>query len=44
MPPEAYFPAALDDGITVYKSLIRTTDPKNIAIFGTSAGGALPWR
>lgn len=41
MPPEAYFPAALDDGITVYKHLLRTTDPKRLAMFGTSAGGAL---
>jgi acetyl esterase/lipase len=41
MPPEAHFPAALDDGITVYKYVLRTTDPKRIAIFGTSAGGAL---
>jgi monoterpene epsilon-lactone hydrolase len=41
MPPEAYFPAALDDGITVYKNAIKSTDPKNIAIFGSSAGGAL---
>jgi epsilon-lactone hydrolase len=41
MPPEAYFPAALDDGMTVYKSLIKTNDPKNIAVFGSSAGGAL---
>jgi acetyl esterase/lipase len=41
MPPEAYFPAALDDGLTVYRNAIKTTDPKNIAIFGSSAGGAL---
>ena len=41
MPPEAYFPAALDDSMTVYKNAIRTADPKNIAIFGSSAGGAL---
>jgi acetyl esterase/lipase len=41
MPPEAYFPAALDDGMTVYKNALKTTDPKNIAIFGSSAGGAL---
>jgi monoterpene epsilon-lactone hydrolase len=41
MPPEAYFPAALDDGIAVYKNAIKSTDPKNIAIFGSSAGGAL---
>jgi epsilon-lactone hydrolase len=41
MPPEAYFPAALDDGITVWKAALKTTDAKNMAIFGTSAGGAL---
>ena len=41
MPPEAYFPAAIDDVLTVYKAVQRTTDPKNMAIFGTSAGGAL---
>jgi epsilon-lactone hydrolase len=41
MPPEAYFPAALEDGLTVYKNAIKTTDPKNVAIFGSSAGGAL---
>jgi epsilon-lactone hydrolase len=41
MPPEAYFPAALDDGMTVYRNAIKTTNPQNIAIFGSSAGGAL---
>ena len=41
MPPEAYFPAAVEDGMTVYKSVIKTTDPKNVGIVGTSAGGAL---
>src|SRR5215218_3996446 len=41
MPPEAYFPAALEDGMTVLKATQKTTDPKNIAVFGTSAGGAL---
>ncbi len=41
MPPEAYFPAAVDDGISVYKAALKTMDPKNIGIFGTSAGGAL---
>jgi epsilon-lactone hydrolase len=41
MPPAAYFPAALDDGITVYKSLLKTVNPKNIGFIGTSAGGAL---
>ena len=41
MPPEAYFPVALDDAMTVYKSVLKTSDPKNTAVFGTSAGGAL---
>src|SRR5216684_5890825 len=41
MPPEAVFPAALDDGIAVYKAASKMTSPKNIAIFGSSAGGAL---
>jgi monoterpene epsilon-lactone hydrolase len=41
MPPEAYFPAAIDDAVTVYKATLRTTAPRNIAFFGTSAGGAL---
>ena len=41
MPPEAHFPAALDDGVIVYRSVLRATDPKRVAIFGTSAGGAL---
>jgi epsilon-lactone hydrolase len=41
MPPEAYFPAALDDAMTVYKAALKTSDPKSMAVFGTSAGGAL---
>ena len=41
MPPDGYYPAALDDAMTVYKAVLKTTDPKNIAVFGTSAGGAL---
>jgi acetyl esterase/lipase len=41
MPPEAYFPAALDDAVAVYKEVLKTTPPKDVAFFGTSAGGAL---
>ncbi|TXN06976.1 alpha/beta hydrolase [Methylobacterium sp. WL103] len=41
MPPEAFFPAALDDGMTVYKAVLQTTAPGRIAVFGSSAGGAL---
>jgi acetyl esterase/lipase len=41
MPPEAYFPAALDDGMTVYKNALKSMPAKNIGFIGTSAGGAL---
>ncbi len=41
MPPEAYFPAAVDDAVDVYKEVLKTTPAKNVAFFGTSAGGAL---
>lgn len=41
MPPEGYFPAALDDAMTVYKAALKTVAPKKLAVFGTSAGGAL---
>ena len=41
MPPVAYFPGALDDAMAVYKAVLKTTAPQNIAVFGTSAGGAL---
>jgi acetyl esterase/lipase len=41
MPPEAYFPAALDDSVAVYKAALKMAKPKNMAIMGTSAGGAL---
>jgi epsilon-lactone hydrolase len=41
MPPEAYFPGALDDAMTVYKAELKNSDSKHIAVFGTSAGGAL---
>jgi acetyl esterase/lipase len=41
MPPDHPYPAALDDAMTVWKAAVRMTVPKNIAIFGTSAGGNL---
>jgi acetyl esterase/lipase len=41
MPPEAYFPAALDDSVAVWRAALKMAKPKNIAIMGTSAGGAL---
>lgn len=41
MPPEAYYPAALEDSMTVYKAAIKMVPPQNVAVFGSSAGGAL---
>jgi len=41
MPPEAYFPAALDDAMTVWKSVSSAGDARRIGLIGTSAGGAL---
>jgi acetyl esterase/lipase len=41
MPPEAYFPAALDDAMTVYKAATAAVPPRNVGVFGSSAGGAL---
>jgi monoterpene epsilon-lactone hydrolase len=40
-PPEFKYPAALDDAVAVWKGALKMADPKNMAIFGTSAGGAL---
>ncbi|MDB5479398.1 MAG: Alpha/beta hydrolase fold-3 domain protein [Caulobacteraceae bacterium] len=41
MPPTAYFPAALDDAMTVYTAALKMTKPQDIGVFGSSAGGAL---
>ena len=39
--PEHPFPAGLDDIIAVYKEELKTHKPKNMAIYGTSAGAIL---
>ena len=39
--PENPFPAAVDDVVAVYKELLNDYKPKNIGIYGTSAGGIL---
>jgi acetyl esterase/lipase len=39
--PENPFPAAVDDVVAVYKELLKTYQPHNIGIFGTSAGAIL---
>jgi epsilon-lactone hydrolase len=41
MPPDYPYPAALDDAMTVWKSAVKRSNPGNMAIFGSSAGGAL---
>lgn len=41
MPPEAYFPAALDDAIAVWRAAQSMAPARNMAIFGSSAGGGL---
>ncbi len=41
MPPDAPFPAAVDDTIAVYREVLKTRQPGQIAIGGTSAGGGL---
>ena len=40
-PPEFPYPAALDDAMAVWKGALKMAQPRSMAIFGTSAGGAL---
>jgi epsilon-lactone hydrolase len=40
-PPDFPYPAALDDSVAVWKGALKMAAPANMAIFGTSAGGAL---
>jgi acetyl esterase/lipase len=39
--PEYPFPAPIDDVVAVYKDLLKTYEPKNIGIYGSSAGAIL---
>jgi epsilon-lactone hydrolase len=39
--PEHPFPAGVDDAVAVYKELLKTYEPRNIGIYGTSAGAIL---
>jgi acetyl esterase/lipase len=41
MPPDFPYPAAMDDAMAVWKETVKTSDPKRIAIFGTSTGGGM---
>lgn len=46
--PEAVHPAALEDLAAVYREILKTHKPRNVGIFGGSAGGvitlqSIPW-
>lgn len=41
MPPDHPYPAALDDCVTVYRSLLEVQSPDRIVVGGQSAGGNL---
>ncbi len=39
--PEFPYPAALEDALAVYKTLLKSYQPANIGVFGTSTGGGM---
>ena len=39
--PEHPYPAAIDDTVTVYRELLKTYQPRHLALFGSSAGAIL---
>jgi epsilon-lactone hydrolase len=41
MAPDFPYPAAMDDVVAAWRAIVATTDPKRIAIEGTSAGGGI---
>ena len=41
MPPDAPYPAAMDDAMAVWKAALKMQRPRNMAIFGTSTGGGM---
>lgn len=41
MPPDAPYPAAMDDAMAVYRAVLANTDPKRIGLVGTSTGGGM---
>lgn len=41
MPPDFPFPAALDDGLAVWKEVAKSRDTKRMGLFGTSTGGGM---
>ena len=41
MPPDAPYPAAMDDAMAAWKAALKMAKPKNMAVFGTSTGGGM---
>ncbi|MBE7245724.1 MAG: alpha/beta hydrolase [Actinomycetospora chiangmaiensis] len=41
MPPEAPYPAAMDDATAVWKAMLGMQTPDRMAVFGTSTGGGM---
>jgi monoterpene epsilon-lactone hydrolase len=41
MPPDAPYPAAMDDAMAVWKAAVKMHNPKQMAIIGTSTGGGM---
>jgi acetyl esterase/lipase len=41
MPPDAPYPAAMDDAMAVWKAAVAMADPRRMAIVGTSTGGGM---
>ena len=41
MPPEDPFPQAIEDAVAVYRFLLKSYEPSEVAFGGTSAGGGL---
>jgi len=39
--PEHPFPAAVEDGLAVYRALLTDHDPRDIGVYGTSAGAVI---
>jgi len=39
--PEHPYPAAVDDALAVYRALLATHDPRDIGVYGTSAGAVI---
>lgn len=41
MPPDAPYPAAMDDATAVWKAMLGMQTPQKMAVFGTSTGGGM---